>query len=44
MKWVGVGVGQIMMYDNDRGGGLKDLNVRAKFDPDKIKSFLPTLN
>ena len=26
----GVGVGTIMMYDNDRGGGLKGMNIMAK--------------
>ena len=32
MTWRWVGVRPIMMYDNDRGADLKDVNVKAKFE------------
>ena len=31
MTGKGVGVRPIMMYDNDREGGLKDLDIMLKF-------------
>ena len=31
MTWRGVGVRPIMMYDNDREGGLKDLDIMLMF-------------